>query len=58
MPIKNKCSTKNGERMCYYQWGDQKKYWYHPDNEQERKEAKRKAEQQRAAIYASGYKGD
>lgn len=56
MPIHRECTTKDGERKCYYQWGNSgKKYWYTPGNKEERKEAKRKAEAQRNAAYATGY---
>lgn len=57
MPIKQGYEQHNGERMGYYQWGNGKKYYYTPGNEMGRKRAKTKAEQQRAAAYASGYNG-
>lgn len=58
MPIKQGYGQHNGRRMGYYKWGNSgKKYWYTPGNETTRKRAKTKAEQQREAAYASGYKG-
>lgn len=41
----------------FYQWGDQKKYYYKSGDEKSRKEAKKKAHKQAVAIYASGWKG-
>lgn len=41
----------------YYQWGDQKKYYYESGNKKSRERAKKKAHEQARAIYASGYKG-
>jgi hypothetical protein len=57
MPIKQGYTTENGERRGYYQWSNGAKYTYTPGNEQSRKRAKRKAEKQRQAAYASGYDG-
>ncbi len=42
---------------CYYQWGNQKKYYYECGNEQARKRAKHKAAKQGRAVYSQGYKG-
>jgi len=39
----------------YYQWGNEKKYYYKNDNDREI--AYHKATKQAQAIYASGYKG-
>lgn len=42
----------------YYQWGDSgKKYHYTAGNKESRERAKKKAEKQGRAAYASGYKG-
>lgn len=49
MPI-HKGRDKGG---FYYRWGNRKKYYYTPGNEQE---AYEKARKQAAAIYASGWK--
>lgn len=57
MPITQGYEQFRGKRMGYYQWGSGKKYHYTPGNEQARKRAKRKAEKQRDAAYASGYEG-
>lgn len=58
MPIQQGYEQFRGERMGYYQWGSSgTKYHYTPGNERARKRAKRKAENQRAAAYASGYDG-
>lgn len=56
MPIHRECTIKDGEDKCYYQWGNSgKRYWYTPGNKEERKAAKRRAEEQRNAAYAAGY---
>ena len=56
MPIKQGYEQHQGERMGYYQWGDEgRKYYYTPGNETARKRAKSKAEKQREAAHASGY---
>jgi len=39
----------------YYQWGDSGTYYYDPSDEESKKEAKRKAEEQGRAIRAAGY---
>lgn len=59
MPIERGYEQYRGKRMGYYQWNPPqgKKYHYTPGNEQSRKRAKRKAEKQRSAAYASGYDG-
>jgi hypothetical protein len=45
MPIKQGYEQHQGERMGYYQWGDEgKKYYYTPGNETARE-----------AAHASGY---
>lgn len=42
----------------YYQWGDSgKKYHYTAGDKKSRERAKKKAEKQGQAAYASGYKG-
>ena len=41
---------------CFYQWGQQTKYYYTVRNKSSREQAKRQAEKQARAIYASGYK--
>lgn len=40
----------------YYQWGNQKKYHYKPNNDISRKNAKLKAIKQMYAIYINGYR--
>jgi len=57
MPITQGYEQFRGKRMGYYQWADGKKYHYTPGDEEARKRAKRKAEKQRTAAYASGYEG-
>lgn len=58
MPIKRGYTTRDGERVGWYAWGDHgARYYYTPGNERSRKAAKAKAEKQRAAAYASGYGG-
>lgn len=58
MPIYQGYTTKNGERKGYYQFGQEgERFLYSPGNEQSRKAAKTKAENQRQAAYASGYEG-
>jgi hypothetical protein len=57
MPIKQGYEQFRGKRMGYYQWNGGEKYHYTPGNERARKRAKRKAEKQQAAAYASGYDG-
>lgn len=56
MPIEQGYEQHDGKRMGYYQWGDEgTKYYYTPGNETARKQARAKAEKQRAAAHASGY---
>lgn len=58
MPVQRGETTKNGERKCYYQWGDSgKKYYYECGNKVSRERAKSLAEKQGAAARASGYNG-
>lgn len=59
MPIGQGYEQFRGKRMGYYQWNPPRgaKYHYTPGNERARKRAKRKAENQRDAAYASGYDG-
>lgn len=53
MPIKT--GFKQGK--CYVKWGDSgKEYFYECGNEQAKKAAIKKAEQQAIAIRSSGYK--
>ena len=41
----------------YYQWGvTGKRYYYSPNDEASRERAKKRAEAQRTAIYASGWR--
>ena len=52
MPVKSG-RDKNGS---FYRWGESgKKYYYTPGNKQSVSAAKRKAQKQASAIYASGY---
>ena len=54
MPVKR--TTKDGKPA--YRWGDSgKAYTYTPGDKSSRERAKRKAEKQGQAAYASGYKG-
>jgi len=55
MPVQRGETTRNGERICYYQWGSGKKYYYECGNETARKQAKARASKQEAAAYSSGY---
>lgn len=55
MPIRQGYEYRDGKKWGYYQWGNQKKYYYTPGNERARKTAKTKAEKQRTAAYAAGY---
>jgi len=41
----------------YMRWGNQKKYYYIPNNKKSRDKAKEKAKKQGIAIHASGWKG-
>ena len=58
MPLHQGYTTRNNQKVGYYQWGNQKKYFYDPGNVKEREEAKSNAVRQAQAIYASGYKGN
>ena len=54
MPLKQGYTTRNGQRVGYYQWGDAgAKYTYTPGNAAERERAKEKAQRQGRAIEAS-----
>jgi hypothetical protein len=58
MPVERGYTTRDGERVGYYRWGESgKMYTYEPGDEEEREEARRKAERQMRAAYASGYSG-
>ena len=55
MPTK----LKTDEHGSYYQWGDSgKKYRFTKGNKEAAERAKKKADAQGEAIYASGYKGE
>lgn len=49
MPVKAGKDSKG----CYYQWGDQKKYYYECGNKEAAKRAKEKASKQGQAIEIS-----
>lgn len=54
MPLKRGYTTRNGERVGYYQWGDSgKRYFYEPGNVRSRASARGKAKRQGRAIEAS-----
>lgn len=54
MPAKRGYTTKGGDRVGYYQWGNSgKKYYYTPGSERSRKRAKTKAQKQGQAIKAN-----
>ena len=53
MPIHRGRDSKG----TYYQWGNQKKYYYKSGNPKSRKNAYNKTSKQAVAIYASGWKG-
>lgn len=57
MPIDQGYEQFRGKRMGFYQWADGKKYHYTIGDDDARKRARRKAEKQRTAAYASGYDG-
>ena len=40
----------------FYQWGNEKKYYYTPGDVKSRTAAKKRAERQGVAAYSSGYK--
>ena len=50
--------TKRGKdsKGSYYQWGNQKKYYYKEGDENSRKRAKKKADEQGRAIKSAGGK--
>lgn len=51
-------NANGNKRWGYFQWGSSgKRYYYTPGNEQSRKRARTKAEEQQQAAYASGYEG-
>lgn len=52
MPLKNLIDDKG----CYYQWGNQKKYYYDPNNYKSELLAKKKAIKQYIAIFYSKIK--
>lgn len=51
MPIHNGKDAKG----CYWEWGDQHKYYYDPRNKKESTYAYERALQQARAIYSHGY---
>jgi len=58
MPIQQGTTTRNGERVGYYRWGDDgKMYTYELGNASARRAAKSRARKQQQAAYASGYDG-
>lgn len=57
MPINQGYTTRDGERVGYYQWNGGKKYTYEIGNESARRAALSRAKRQRDAAYASGYDG-
>ncbi len=49
--------SRKDDKGCYIKWGESgKKYYYQCGNKKARESAKAKAEKQKSAIYASGYK--
>jgi len=54
--VKQGYEMRDGKRWGYYEFGDSR-YYYTPGNEQARKTARTKAENQKQAAYASGYEG-
>lgn len=54
--VKQGYEYKNGEKVGYYEFGNSR-YYYDPGNSRERRVAKRQAENQQQAAYASGYEG-
>lgn len=52
MPIMRNRDSKG----YYFQWGNQKKYYYNPNNIKSEKEAYKNAVKQARAIYSHGYK--
>ncbi len=58
MPVQRGTTTRDGERICFYRWGQSgKRYFYECGNERARKQAKARAEKQQSAAYSSGYEG-
>jgi hypothetical protein len=58
MPVERGYTTRDGERVGYYRWGESgKMYTYTTGDEEEREEARERARAQRRAAYASGYDG-
>ena len=54
MPIMREETTKDGERVGYFQYGSSgKKYYYEPGNKQSREKAYQKALKQMKAIKAN-----
>lgn len=53
MPVKRKQDDKG----LYYQWGSGKKYYYPAGDSIKRERARKRAEAQGRAAYASGYAG-
>lgn len=55
MPIQQGTTTRNGERVGYYRWGDEGKiYTYEQGNKAAREAAKQRAKRQGRAIEAGG----
>jgi hypothetical protein len=53
MPLQQGATTRDGERVGYYRWGDEgKMYIYTPNNRQSRERAKALAKRQGRAIEA------
>ena len=53
MPIRHGEDTKGH----FIRWGNQKKYYYNPNNQNSYKDALNRVKQQIRAIYYNGYKG-
>lgn len=54
MPLQQGTTTRDGERVGYYRWGDTgKMYTYQPGNRQSRERAKVLAKRQGRAIEAN-----
>jgi hypothetical protein len=53
--IEQGTTTRDGERVGYYQWEDGKKYTYELGNDSARRAAKSKAEKQRRAAGADTF---
>jgi hypothetical protein len=55
VPIQQGTTTRDGQRVGYYRWGDEgKMYLYEQGNRNARLRAKRLAQRQGRAIEASG----